>query len=98
MDKSVLNNEYKISIIMPVYNTEQYFDRCIQSVLDQSYKNIELIVVDDCSPGNIRDMIQEYLALDTRVSFISHEKNEGLFKARLKIGRASCRERVSINV
>ena len=83
MDKSVLNNEYKISIIMPVYNTEQYFDRCIQSVLDQSYKNIELIVVDDCSPGNIRDMIQEYLALDTRVSFISHEKNEGLFKARL---------------
>ena len=47
MDKSVLNNEYKISIIMPVYNTEQYFDRCIQSVLDQSYKNIELIVVDD---------------------------------------------------
>lgn len=83
MNKSILNNEYKISIIMPVYNTEEYFDRCIKSVLNQSYKNFELIVVDDCSPGNIKEKMQAYLEMDTRVSLISHEKNEGLFKARL---------------
>lgn len=83
MNRSVLNNEHKISIIMPVYNTEVYFDRCIRSVLAQSYRNFELIVVDDCSQGDIRERIQEYLARDERIRLISHEKNEGLFRARL---------------
>ncbi len=89
MNKSILNNEYKISIIMPVYNTEEYFDRCIRSVLNQSYINLELIVVDDCSPGNIKEKVTLYAEKDQRVKMISHEKNEGLFKARLTGAKAA---------
>lgn len=95
MNRSILNNEYKISIIMPVYNTEAYFDRCIGSVLAQSYRNIELIVVDDCSQGDIRERIQEYLAQDSRVRLISHEKNEGLLKARLTGAEAATGEYIA---
>lgn len=89
MNEAVLKNKYKISIIMPVYNTEEYFDRCIKSVLDQSYSNMEIIVVDDCSPGNIREKVRLYMEADQRVKIVSHEKNEGLFKARLTGARAA---------
>ena len=64
MNEAVLKNKYKVSIIMPVYNTEEYFDRCIKSVLDQSYSNMEIIVVDDCSPGNIREKVRLYMEAD----------------------------------
>lgn len=83
MKPQILNQEYKISIIMPVYNTEKYFKRCIDSILRQSYKNIELIIVDDCSPGNIKEIAQVYLKNDKRVQLVSHESNKGLFQARL---------------
>ena len=68
---------------MPVYNTEQYFKRCIESVLQQSYKNLEIIIVDDCSEGNIKELAQYYIDMDKRVSIVSHEVNKGLFQARL---------------
>ena len=42
----------KISVIVPVYKTEQYLNRCVQSVTDQTYKNLEIILVDDGSPDN----------------------------------------------
>lgn len=83
MNKEILKNKYKISIVIPVYNTEKYFRRCIKSVLQQSYKNLEIIVVDDGSTGNIRDIIQEYIQQDNRIQFICHLENKGLFQARL---------------
>lgn len=95
MNKPILNNEYKISIIMPVYNTEEYFDRCIRSVLGQSYQNIEVIVVDDCSSGNIKERVQEYLTQDKRVRIVSHGKNEGLFQARLTGAREASGEYIA---
>lgn len=95
MNKSILNNEYKISIIMPVYNTEEYFDRCIESVLNQSYRNIELIVVDDCSPGNIQEKVQRYLVQDQRVQIVTHEDNKGLFQARLTGARKATGEYIA---
>lgn len=49
-----------ISVIVPVYGTEKYFDRCIQSLLDQSFRNLEIIVVNDGSPGNIRELAENY--------------------------------------
>lgn len=73
----------KISIIIPVYNSEAYFDRCIGSVLEQSYPNLEVIVVNDGSKGDIDQRIKHYLEADDRVSYLKHEKNEGLFRARI---------------
>ena len=83
MDRRISKNEIKLSIVMPVYNTEKYFVRSIESVLNQTYKNFELIIVDDCSPGNIKELAQQYLKKDSRVKLISHEKNKGLFRARM---------------
>ena len=73
----------KISVIIPVYNTEKYFERCINSILNQSYGNLEIIVVNDGSPGNIDRIIKDYQQKDSRIVYISHEKNQGLFKARV---------------
>ncbi len=72
----------KISIIVPVYNAEKYFERCIGSVLKQSFQNFELIVVNDGSKGNIREIIKKYLD-DERIRFIDNEQNQGLFRARV---------------
>lgn len=76
-----MNLNSKISVIIPVYNTEKYFERCIDSVLKQSYGNLEIIVVNDASSGNIDDIIRKYS--DERIVYIRHEKNMGLFRARI---------------
>lgn len=70
-----------ISIIVPIYNVEKYLDRCINSLLSQSYKNLEIILVDDGSPDNCPQMCDEYLLKDSRIKVI-HKKNEGLGYAR----------------
>ena len=75
--------EKKVSIIIPVYNTERYFDRCICSVLKQSHQNLEIIVVNDGSPGQISDMMMKYQQQDSRIRYIAHERNMGLFRARV---------------
>lgn len=76
------DNLIKISIIVTVYETEQYLHRCIDSILEQSYKNFELIIVNDGSSGNVREIISEYLP-DSRVKFIDNEINQGLLRARV---------------
>lgn len=72
-----------ISIIIPVYNTEAYFPRCIDSVLGQSYRNLEVIVVNDGSPGDIDRLMEPIVRRDSRVRYLRHEKNQGLFRARV---------------
>lgn len=72
-----------LSIIIPVYNTEEYFERCITSVLSQSYDNVEVIVVNDGSTGDIRDRIKIYLD-DNRVLFIDNHVNQGLLRTRVQ--------------
>lgn len=71
----------KVSIIVPVYNVEQYLDRCIQSLVNQSLKDIEIILVDDGSPDNCPKMCDEYAQNDDRIKVI-HKQNAGLGYAR----------------
>ncbi|MEG2341032.1 MAG: glycosyltransferase family 2 protein [Odoribacter sp.] len=76
---------YKVSVIIPVYNVEKYVGYSLQSVLNQTYKNIEYIIVDDCSPDGSMDIIQEMLLKHPRqedVLIVRHEKNRGLSAAR----------------
>ena len=72
----------KISIIIPVYNTETYLRECLDSVINQTLKDIEIIIVNDCSPDNSESIILEYLAKDPRIKYIKHEQNLGLGGAR----------------
>ena len=77
------NKAKKISIITTVYNTEMFLPKCIDSVLNQSYENLELIIVDDCSKGNCKELVEEYIEKDKRVKYVKHDINQGLFAARI---------------
>lgn len=70
-----------LSIIVPVYNVEKYIERCIKSILNQSFTNFELILVDDGSPDNCGKICDEYKNKDKRIKVI-HKKNGGLSDAR----------------
>lgn len=70
-----------VSIIMPSYNTGRFIGETIESVLAQSYKNWELIIVDDCSKDDTDDIVSQYLA-DARVHYIKNEINSGAASSR----------------
>lgn len=71
----------KVSVIVPIYNVEKYLDRCMESLLNQTLKDIEIILVDDGSPDNCPKMCDDYAKKDERVKVI-HKKNAGLGYAR----------------
>lgn len=77
MDKS----ESLVSIIVPVYKVEKYLPRCIDSLINQTYKNIEIILVDDGSPDNSPKLCDEYASKDSRIRVI-HKENAGVSEAR----------------
>ena len=70
-----------VSIIVPVYKVEQYLDRCVQSIVDQTYGNLEIILVDDGSPDNCPAMCDAWAEKDSRIRVI-HKENGGLSSAR----------------
>ena len=74
-----------ISIIIPVYNVEKYLDECIQSCINQTYKNIEIILIDDGSSDKSAEICKEYAELDSRIIFksipnsgVAHARNVGI--------------------
>ncbi len=71
-----------VSIITPSYNSSKFIAKCIESVLSQTYKNWEMIVVDDRSPDNSNEIIQSYIKKDSRIRLIELEKNSGPAVAR----------------
>ncbi|MCU9612323.1 glycosyltransferase [Caldibacillus lycopersici] len=71
----------KISVIVPIYNVEKYLHKCIQSIINQSYKHLEIILVNDGSPDNCGKICDSYTLKDSRIHVI-HKKNGGLSDAR----------------
>ena len=70
-----------ISIVVPVYNVESYLRKCIESILNQTYKNLQIILVDDGSTDNSGNICDEYATKDSRIQVI-HKENGGLVSAR----------------
>lgn len=70
-----------VSIIMPSYNTAQYIEKTIKSVLDQTYTNWELLIVDDCSTDNTDEVVKNYLT-DKRINYLKNEQNSGAAVSR----------------
>lgn len=71
----------KVSVIVPIYKVESYLDQCVQSIVDQTYKNLEIILVDDGSPDHCPAMCDAWAAKDGRVQVI-HKENGGFSSAR----------------
>ena len=72
----------EISVIIPVYNVEKYLERCLDSVLRQTFDNLEILCVNDCSPDNSLIILQEYAKKDSRIKIFTHDKNKGLSASR----------------
>ena len=77
----MINNVIKYSILIPVYNAERYLTKCIESVLNQTYENYEVILVDDGSNDSSGIMCDEFTKTDKRIKAF-HQTNQGLIMAR----------------
>ena len=73
---------HKVSVIIPIYNVEDYLPKCLESVINQTYKNLEIICVDDCSPDNSSQILKEYENKDKRIKIVNRKQNGGLSAAR----------------
>lgn len=72
----------KVSVIIPIYNVEKYLAKCLDSVSNQTYKELEIICVNDCSLDNSAKILEEYVLKDNRIKIVNRGKNGGLSAAR----------------
>ena len=70
-----------VTIVVPVYNVEKYLDRCVESIVNQTYTNLEILLIDDGSPDNCPRICDEWARRDSRIRVI-HKENQGLGMAR----------------
>jgi glycosyltransferase involved in cell wall biosynthesis len=77
-----MNTQPKVSIIIPVYNAESYLHACLNSAVQQSLKEIQIICVDDCSTDSSPEILQEFAKSDARINVLKHDSNKGEGAAR----------------
>lgn len=82
MEKKEKKNEPLVSVIIPVYNAEKVVKFTLDSVINQTYKNLEIICVNDCSKDNSLEILNEYAKKDKRIKVLSNEKNSGVAQTR----------------
>ena len=75
-------NDVKVSIIIPVYNVERYISECLDSCINQTLQDIEIIIVDDCGSDKSIDIVKEYAKKDSRIKIIYNKQNQGPFVSR----------------
>ena len=76
----MIGNE-KVSIIVPVYNTKMQLNRCIESLIQQTYENIEIILIDDCSSDGSREIIEKFSAI-SKIKAIYNQQKLGVVETR----------------
>lgn len=77
MNSSADNQQPEVSVIIPVYNAEAHLPACLKSCVQQTFNNIEIVCVDDCSTDNSRRLVEEYVKNDLRITLIAHNENQG---------------------
>src|SRR5699024_8731455 len=87
----------KVSVILPAFKAEEGLSIALDSLLDQTWKNVELLVVDDCSPDGTAEVIQQYAEKDERVRFLQTPENSGPYVARNIALQAATGEFVTVN-
>lgn len=90
-----MENLPMISVIVPVYNTEKYLKKCFDSLIKQTYPNIEYVIVDDASTDDSKTIIHEYMNKNLKFKLVKHDENRGLFQARLSGFAASSGEYIA---
>lgn len=75
-------NKYLVSIVTPIYNSEKFISETIESIQSQTYRNWELLLIDDCSKDNSYEIIKNYMQNDDRIKYIKLEKNSGAAVSR----------------
>ena len=78
---NAIDDSIMVSVIVPVYKVERYLDKCVESILNQTYKNLEIILIDDGSPDKCGEMCEIWAKKDRRIKVI-HKENGGLSDAR----------------
>lgn len=76
------DSKIKVSVIVPCYNAERFLHKCLDSLIGQTLKEIEIICVNDCAKDNTAVILEEYAKKDSRIKIVTHEKNQGLSAAR----------------
>ena len=76
------NNKPLVSVIMPVYNAEEFLDRSISSVINQTYDNLEILLIDDCSTDNSYNILKEYAKKDKRIKVFHNQENQHVSETR----------------
>lgn len=71
-----------ISVILPIYHVEEYIKQCVYSLINQTYKDIEIICINDCGLDNSITLVKELQKKDSRIRLINHDENRGLGGAR----------------
>ncbi len=79
-----MKENVKVSIITPIYNCERFLSKTIECVINQTYQDWELILVDDCSPDNSAKIIRKYIQKDSRIRYFKLDENSGAAVARNK--------------
>ena len=80
--KTTHQNIIKVSVIIPVYNTENYLRKCLDSVCNQTLRDIEIVCINDCSPDSCLEILKEYASKDERIKIIDFKENKGAACAR----------------
>ena len=75
----------KVSVITPMYNCEKFISETIESVLNQTYTNWEMIIIDDCSTDKSKQIVKQYIERDKRIRLIALNENSGAAVARNKV-------------